>query len=68
MKDLTFHDLLAMRLEQQSRKLDILRSISNEDIIRLNNEGVGLLSRALGGRRFLQSRLLLFHDPMHPNA
>lgn len=68
MNDLTFHDLLAMKLEQQSRKLDILRSLSKEDIIRLNNEGVGPLSRALGGRRFLQSRLLLFHDPMHPNA
>lgn len=45
MSDLTFQDLLDIKLAQQGRKLEILRSLSREDIMRLNNEGVANLER-----------------------
>ena len=45
MRDLTFQDLLDMKAAQQGRKLEILRSLSREDIMRLNNEGVAHLER-----------------------
>lgn len=45
MRDLTFQDLLDMKAAQQGRKLEILRSLSREDIMRLNNEGVAHLAR-----------------------
>ncbi|KJU79181.1 hypothetical protein [Ectopseudomonas khazarica] len=45
MSHLTFQDLLDMKAAQQGRKLEILRSLSREDIIRLNNEGVAHLER-----------------------
>lgn len=48
--ELTFQDLLEMKLRQQGRKLDILRSLSEVDAIRLYNEGVAQL-------KALQSRM-----------
>lgn len=42
---MTFQDLLAMKLANQQAKLDVLRSLSREDIVRLNNEGVEHLER-----------------------
>lgn len=48
--ELTFQDLLEMKLRQQGRKLEILRSLSEEDANRLRNEGVAHL-------KLLQSRM-----------
>ncbi|WP_454869699.1 hypothetical protein [Pseudomonas putida] len=48
--ELTFQDLLEMKLRQQGRKLEILRSLSEEDANRLRKEGVAHLKR-------LQSRM-----------
>lgn len=42
---MTFQDLLAMKLANQQEKLDVLRSLSREEIVRLNNEGVEHLER-----------------------
>lgn len=48
--ELSFQQLLEMKLSQQGRKLEILRSLSEEDAIRLRNEGIAHL-------KLLQSRM-----------
>lgn len=48
--ELTFQHLLEMKLNQQNRKLKFLRSLSEDDLVRLNNEGNAHLKR-------LQSRM-----------
>lgn len=45
MSNLTFQDLLDLKLAQQGRKLEIMRSLSREEIIRLDNEGAAHLER-----------------------
>lgn len=49
-KELTFNDLLEIKLGNQVRKLEVLRSLSEDDALRLYNEGVTHLKR-------LQSRM-----------
>lgn len=48
--ELSFQQLLEMKLSQQGKKLEILRSLSEVDAIRLYNDGVAHLKR-------LQSRM-----------
>lgn len=49
-KELTFNDLLEIKLGNQVRKLEVLRSLSEDDALRLYNEGVAHL-------KALQSRM-----------
>jgi DNA polymerase V len=44
-KELTFQALMAMKLSRQQLKFFILTSLTREDIIRLNNEGVARLEQ-----------------------
>lgn len=56
-KELTFQDLLDMKQSGQQLKILILNTLSAEDIIRLNNEGIEHLERlqsAMGQRTQLR--------------
>jgi len=62
---MTFQDLLAMKLANQQAKLEFLRSLSREEIVRLNNEGVKHLERLqarMGAHR--QLRLVIDGDDL----
>lgn len=43
--ELTFQALLEMKLRHQGMKLEVLRSLSEDDALRLYNEGVTHLKR-----------------------